>query len=399
MIMNLKEKTSVMAGLYGNALEWYDFLLYASFAPIFAEIFFPAHVGFVSLIATYSVFAIGFLVRPIGGALLGHYADEVGRRKALILSVTIMTSATACIAFLPHFQQIGIMAPILFTALRVVQGLAVGGELPSSTTFLVEHMFANRRGFAGSLVLSTAFLGIFAGSLTASLLSAVSSNDFLSNWAWRIAYLLGGVLGLLGIYLRYISVEPTTFLKTKISEEIPAKIVFTKYKKPLFLAIVLTSIMALGNYVLIAYATTILVKTEGMKLHDALVINFIALMVLTLLIPLFGFISDFLGRKPILLLGLFGLLFSAFPIFWCLMSGQWMTSLLSEILLAVVLAPINATVPTIITEMFPTSVRASGTSIGYNIGQANIYKKVIKRIFLLFNKDVHHEQHDKFFWK
>lgn len=369
--MKKKEKISVIAGLYGNALEWYDFLLYASFAPLFAEIFFPTKLSsFASLMATYSVFAVSFLMRPIGGAVLGHIADHIGRRKALILSVSVMTLSTACIGFLPAFHSVGIIAPILFTLLRMIQGLAVGGELPGSATFLIEHMFAHRRGFAGSLVLSTAFLGIFVGSLTASLLSASSSPDFLSTWGWRLAYLFGAVLGLFGIYLRTKSFESPAFSHAKPTAELPAKLVFVRYPKYLLLAITFTSIMALANYVLIAYVSTFLVKSEGMSLHNALVINFIAIFVLTLLIPLLGLLSDVVGRRPVFLYGLGSLLLATFPIFWLLMSGHWYPILFGEILLAIVLAPINATVPTIIAEMFPTAVRASGTSIGYNIGQA-----------------------------
>ncbi|HBD9373571.1 TPA: MFS transporter [Legionella pneumophila] len=368
--MKQNTKHSIIAGLYGNALEWYDFLLYASFAPVFAEIFFPSKIHFVSLIATFSLFAIGFIMRPIGGLLLGHYADHVGRRKALILSMSVMTISTALIAVLPDFNSWGIIAPILFSVLRLIQGLAVGGELPGSTTYLIEHMFQNRRGLAGSLVLSSAFLGIFIGALTASLFSTLFTGDSLLNWGWRYAYLLGGILGILGIYLRIKSVESPTFLKDKHTTELPAKVVFTRFKQQLFLSVIITSILAMANYVLIAYVTTFLVKSEYFLLKDALLINLIALALLTVLIPLMGFLSDVVGRKPIFLIGLFSLCILIFPFFWLLLSGSWWKALCCELLLAIVLAPINATVPTIIAEMFPTSVRASGISISYNIGQA-----------------------------
>ncbi|APF02307.1 TPA: MFS transporter [Legionella pneumophila] len=368
--MKQNTKHSIIAGLYGNALEWYDFLLYASFAPVFAEIFFPSKIHFVSLIATFSLFAIGFIMRPIGGLLLGHYADHVGRRKALILSMSVMTISTALIAVLPDFNSWGIIAPILFSVLRLIQGLAVGGELPGSTTYLIEHMFQNRRGLAGSLVLSSAFLGIFIGALTASIFSTLFTGDSLLNWGWRYAYLLGGILGILGIYLRIKSVESPTFLKDKHTTELPAKVVFTRFKQQLFLSVIITSILAMANYVLIAYVTTFLVKSEYFLLKDALLINLIALALLTVLIPLMGFLSDVVGRKPIFLIGLFSLCILIFPFFWLLLSGSWWKALCCELLLAIVLAPINATVPTIIAEMFPTSVRASGISISYNIGQA-----------------------------
>lgn len=368
--MNRKEWLSISAGLYGNALEWYDFLLYASFAPLFSKIFFPSQIPFISLMATFSVFAIGFIMRPIGGAILAHYADYAGRRKALILSMIIMTSSTTAIAFLPGFYTAGIAAPILFTLLRLLQGMAVGGELPGSTAFLIEHMDDHRRGLAGSLILSTAFLGIFAGSLTASLLSNTFSDSYLLYWGWRYAYLFGGILGIFGIILRIKSLESAAFLAAEVIHELPAKRVFTQYKFSLMMAIIFTSLMAIGNYILIAYVTTFLVKTEAFLLADALVINLFALMTLTLLIPLMGYCSDIFGRKPVLMSGIIGMMVFIFPCFWLFMSGNWWYVLLGQLMLSFILAPLNATIPTIIAELFPTSVRASGISIGYNLGQA-----------------------------
>lgn len=368
--MNKNEKYSIIAGLYGNTLEWYDFILYASFAPIFAEIFFPSTVHFISLLATFSLFAIGFIMRPIGGLIIGHYADYFGRRKALILSMTIMTLSTTLIAFIPDYNTIGVAAPVLFSILRLVQGLAVGGELPGSATYLIEHMFDHRRGLAGSLVLSSVFFGIFSGALIAALFSSIYSGEVLLNWGWRYTYLLGGILGILGILLRLKSSESPSFLKRDHTIEIPAKLIMTQFKKPLFLSVLITSIMALANYMLIAYVTTFLVRYQGFVLHDALLINLLSLLMLTLLIPVMGFISDLIGRKPVYLLGLLLLIACIFPIFWLLLSKNWWNVFWCEVLLAIVLAPINATVPTMLAEMFPTSVRASGISIGYNIAQA-----------------------------
>lgn len=368
--MENSKRKSIFAGLYGNTLEWFDFLLYANFTPLFAQLFFPSKGYFVSLLLTFGVFSVGFFMRPLGGVLLGHYADHIGRRKTLILSMSIMTFSTACIALVPDFNSIGILSPLLFVFFRLIQGIAVGGELPGSTTFLIEHMADHRRGFAGSLVLSTAFLGIFLGSLTASLLSVLLTEETLRTWGWRLAYLIGAALGLIGIYLRLTSVEPAAFLQTKHATELPAKIVFRVHRRKLLFAILFTSILAMSNYLLIAYITSFLVKSEGFLLKDALVANFIALLVLTALIPLMGLLSDYVGRKPIFLSGALGIFIFIYPLFILFLSGNWWHILAGEIVLAIILAPLNATVPTILAEMFPTAVRASGVSIGYNIGQA-----------------------------
>ena len=368
--MNQKERNSIIAGLYGNALEWYDFILYASFAPVFAEIFFPSDIHFISLLATFSLFAIGFIMRPFGGVLIGHYADHYGRRKALILSMSIMSLSTTLIAFVPDYNALGLAAPIIFSILRLIQGLAVGGELPGSTTYLIEHMFEHKRGLAGSLVLSSAFLGIFLGALIASVFTSLYSGTSLLRSGWRYTYLLGGVLGIFGIYLRLKSTESPTFQKKIHSQDIPIKILCTQYKMQLFKAVMITSILAMFNYLLIAYVTTFLVKYQGFRLHDALLINLLALLSLTLFIPIMGYISDVIGRKPVYLCGLIILLLYIVPFFLLLLSKNWWHVLYCELLLALILAPINATVPTMLAEMFPTSIRASGISTGYNIGQA-----------------------------
>ncbi|MGL5741788.1 MAG: MFS transporter [Legionella sp.] len=218
-------------------------------------------------------------------------------------------------------------------------------------------------------MLSTAFLGILMGSFTASSLSVLFTEDILRSWGWRLAYLLGALLGLIGIYLRGTSVEPSTFLKSNHSKEFPAKIVLFVYKRQL-LSILFTSILAMSNYLLIAYITSFLVKSEGFLLKDELIINFIALSILTVLIPFMGLLSDYLGRKPIFLLSAISLFIFIYPIFILLLSGNWWHVLIGEVVLALILAPMNATVPTILAEMFPTAIRASGVSIGYNIGQA-----------------------------
>lgn len=368
--MKKNDKRSIIAGLYGNALEWYDFLLYASFAPLFSKLFFDSTSSFVSLLATFGVFAIGFLMRPLGGAILGYIADKNGRRIALILSVSLMTSSTFLIAFIPSSAQVGFVAPILFTFLRLIQGIAVGGELPGSATYIIEHMFEGRRGLAGSLVLSTAFLGIFFGSLVSSILSIIFPYAFLLEWGWRGAYLLGGLLGVYGIYLRYLSVESPSFLSQNKSTSKKYTSLVAENKKSLVLSIVFTSILAMSNYVLIAYVTTFLIHHMKYDYDDALMINFMALFTLTFLIPFMGHLSDKVGRKPVFIIGLVCNLLFVFPLFYLLSSGNWYLALIGQLTYAVILSPINATVPTINAELFQTDFRASGSSIGYNLGQA-----------------------------
>lgn len=360
---------SVVAGLFGNALEWYDFLLYASFAPLFAKLFFVATSPFIATLLTFSVFAIGFIVRPLGGMLIGHYADIYGRRYALILSVSIMTASTICIGFLPTTETIGIAAPILFTLCRMVQGIAVGGELPSSATYLIEHMFPTRRGFAGSLVLSTAFLGIMAGAVVAAMLSRSLDLSALSSWGWRVAYWLGGLLGLLGIYLRVYAHESPEFAASS-SLKLPVAALFSHHTKAVLVASSLTSLMALGNYLVVAFIPSFLVNYTDLAIDDALLINMISLCCLTIFIPLFGLLSDTIGTRRLYIMAALALVVCTYPIFYLINSGVWIQVVTAEIVLCLLLAPLNATVPSLLIALFPANVRTSGVSLGYNVGQA-----------------------------
>ena len=179
----MKLKMTTMAGVFGNALEWFDFILYAYFAPIFSLIFFPTKDQFVSLILTFGVFASGFFVRPLGGFLIGYWGDCYGRKKALIFTIVLMNCSTIAIAFLPTYAQAGIIAPILLTIIRLSQGFAVSGELNSSTSFLIEHSGENHRGFYGSLAMCSGFSGVLLGSTVATIITTILPHKYLISWS------------------------------------------------------------------------------------------------------------------------------------------------------------------------------------------------------------------------
>lgn len=363
-------RLSILAGLFGNSLEWFDFILYAYFAPIFSILFFPSSNPYLSLLSTFGVFATGFFIRPVGGLILGRYGDNFGRRKALIASVTIMTLATLLIALLPTFSQVGIWAPIFLILLRLIQGIAVGGELTGSATYLIEHADINRRGFIGSLILSTAFMGMLVGSAATTTIGAVMTKPLLVSMGWRLAYLLGGLLGVFGIYLRFKSQETPQFLLVEKELPVSMRTLFMSHYKQLILGLIFTCVMAVGNYILIGYMTTYLVRFRHFSFEEAMIINFLSLLLLTILIPIFGSLSDKKGRKFVFWIGIVSLLIFAFPIFSAISNGNFYQAMFGELLLGFTLAPLNAVIPTVIVEMFPTNLRVTGSSIAYNIGQA-----------------------------
>lgn len=367
----MSSKKTFLAGLFGNTLEWYDFILYANFAPLIASLFFPAKNPLISLLITFAVFATGFLARPFGAILFGTIGDHLGRRKALIISMCVMSIPTCLIGILPTYATVGMLAPILLTLLRIVQGIAVSGELNSATTYLIEHVAPMRRGFAGSLVMCTAFVGILTGAAIATATTFSLSQTQLHNWGWRVPFLLGGILGIIGIFIRMQSKESPKFLEKKETVKVSSlRQIFCHYPKELILTIFVTCIMAVGNYVIIAYVVTMLDKLEGFSLQDANTINLISMLFFVILIPIMGSLSDSIGRKPVFKMGLIGSIILSLPIFWLLTQHHFGLALLGDLLLCLTLAPIAGLIPTLIAELFPTHVRNTGTTLGYNIALA-----------------------------
>ncbi len=256
-IVAFNNKKMLIAGLFGNALEWYDFILYANFAAIIAHLYFPNEKPVTALLLTFAVFAIGFLVRPLGAVLFGYIGDHLGRHVALITSICLMSLPTLLIGLIPTYASIGLWAPVLLLLLRICQGLAVSGELNAATTFLVEHAASNKRGLAGSLVMGSAFFGMLIGAALSTGLTEWLTPVALIDWGWRAMFILGGLTGLIGLVLRLKLPEPACFEKQQvIAKKMPLWYVFKHYPKKLILVIALTSIMAVGNYIFVAYIVT-----------------------------------------------------------------------------------------------------------------------------------------------
>lgn len=370
-----KQKSIVIAGIFGNALEWYDFTVYAFFVPVLAKLFFPAENSFISLLQTFGVFAIGFLIRPVGAVLFGYLGDHIGRRKALILSIMLMSVPTFLLGLLPVYQQVGVLAPILLTALRLLQGLAVSGELTTATSFLVEHAPPHRRGFAGSLAMCSAFIGIALSSAIASLVTELVDDQQLYAWGFRIPFLIGGFIGVIGLMIRLKTIEPEIYQRIqegKVSESLPSlwSHLSSLNYGTIIIGILITAIMAIGNYFLIAYFNTFLVESQHFPLRQAMLINFLSLLWMTLLMPTMGILSDYLGRKMVLGAGIVGFILLSYPIFLLLTASNIWLVFCGELLFATTLAPISGVIPTTLAELFDTYHRNTGLSISYNFSLA-----------------------------
>lgn len=366
-------KKVIGIGIIGNVLEWYDLTIYGYFSAVLAKLFFPNDNFAISLLYTFSVFAISFLIRPLGALLFGLLGDRLGRKKALFFSLMLICIPTTLMGLIPTYQQIGVFAPILLILLRVLQGLSIGGEFSSSILFLTENAPKNRKGFLGSFVFFGAGIGWLLGSLVCALTNHYFSEQTLHEWGWRVPFLFGSLTGIFGLYLRSYAKETDEFIqleKTKGVSKSPLKELYASSKQPLFITVGLGALSAIGGYLIYAYIPTYLNQVVKMPLKDALFLNTISLAAFTSLVPIAGRISDQVGKKNLFLVSSLGILLLAVPIFYLLQMGSYFVTLLALLTFAPLMALFQAPYPAAMHELFPTSIRASAVAIGYNIATA-----------------------------
>jgi MHS family proline/betaine transporter-like MFS transporter len=367
------KKRTLLAGAVGNVLEWYDFALYGYFAPVFASLFFPSDSPALSLISAFGVFAIGFLARPLGAMLFGYWGDTLGRRNALAWAILLMAVPTCLVGLLPTYETIGVVAPIALTLCRFLQGLSVGGEFTGSATFLVEHAPASRRGYVGSWAGFSAQIGALLGSGVGAVLAANLADDTLHQWGWRIPFMMGGLIAVVGWYVRTGVPESPAFETIRQAGGLaasPIRDVFMTQRLAVAKLAGLVWLHGVAFYLLYVYLTTYLTTVTQVPLATVLALNTGCMLLLALLIPLMGAWSDRIGQIPLLMTGAAGIALLAYPCFLWLTSNHLPRMIAAQVLLTLLVAcymgPFFATV----TELFPTSQRYTGLSVGYNIGAA-----------------------------
>ncbi|MCF6759293.1 MFS transporter [Pseudomonas fragi] len=367
-----KEKTtssrikSIFSGSVGNMVEWYDWYVYAAFSLYFAKAFFPKGDTTAQLLNTAAIFAVGFLMRPIGGWLMGLYADRKGRKAALMASVLLMCFGSLVIALSPGYETIGVWAPVLLVFARLLQGLSVGGEYGTSATYLSEMATKERRGFFSSFQYVTLISGQLIALGVLIVLQQTLTEEQLYSWGWRVPFVIGALCAVVALYLRRGMEETESFKKTRVKPKESAMRTLLRHPKELMTVVGLTMGGTLAFYTYTTYMQKYLVNTVGMSISDSTTISAATLFLFMCIQPLVGALSDKIGRRPILIaFGILGTLFTV-PILTTLhtITTWWGAFFLIMAALIIVsgYTSINAVVKA---ELFPTEIRALGVGLPY----------------------------------
>jgi MFS family permease len=360
----------VVAAVIGNALEWYDFLVFGFFTVIIARLFFPSDSQYASLLLTTATFGVGFFMRPVGGILLGIYADRRGRKAALLLVIALMTIAIAMIAFAPTYAAIGVGAPLIIVLARLLQGFSAGGEFASATAFLTESAPAQQRGFYGSWQMVGQGVAVLIGAILGTVLTRSLTPEALDGWGWRIPFLFGLIIGPLGLYIRRNLDETSAFLQSRRSPagEQSSGSLLASHVKELLACLGMVVSGTISFYVILIYIPTFARTQLHLPLDQAFLAQSIGLACEVVVIPIFGALSDRIGRKPVMTAALVLDLLVTYPLFsWVSASPSFGALLTMQIILCSLFGVFNGPISTALAEQFPTRVRSTALAISYNI--------------------------------
>jgi len=366
----VKKHRNIMACIIGNALEWYEFSLFAYLSPVIAALFFPSNDPITSLLDTLLVFAAGFIARPLGSIVLGHVGEKAGRAKILKFTILLMSISSILNGCIPTYEQIGVLAPILLIGCRLLQGFCIGGEFAGSMVYLCESAPARHRAMISSMTNNGSNIGVLIAIAACTTLSQFISNEELTAYGWRVLFMSGGVLGIVGLWLRRDLSESSTFheLQLNIKERyLPVKYVFTHQRKRMLHIVLLLFISACGSYTLMGYLSTYLHQFLGLPLSTAFQLQTLFIVLSLFLTTIFAYISDQIGRKKILIFSITGYLLLTIPTFWLL---QWTPTWWVLLPLVIFYSAEQAVTPVVMVELFSGKGRYTGISMAYNICMA-----------------------------
>ncbi|MEA5122016.1 MAG: MFS transporter [Propionibacterium sp.] len=365
----------VFGGAAGVFVEFFDYGIYGFLATTIAAVFFPPDAPTAGLIMTWGIFALTFLVRPLGGLFIGAFADRAGRRAALVLSLTMMTIATGGIGLLPGYAKVGILAPILLLVFRLIQGFSAGGEVASAYSFVAENAPSHSRGFFTSLPQFGSYTAMLLGTSIGVALAELLPDGALVAWAWRVPFFVAIPLGFIGYWIRRSLQDTMAYLKAKQEGETTSNPIAETVKdgstmKLVFFAIALVLLNSSGYYVLFNYMPSYLNRELHFTVGQGLTVTAVAVVVMLIGIPTMGHLSDKLGRRTVLLISAIGCAILAIPSYKLMAHGSVGLAILGAVMMAAFFCGHAGVINVALAEMFPTRVRGTAYSLGYNISTA-----------------------------
>lgn len=366
-------KRSIVAGAIGNMLEWYDFAVFGFFAAAIGGQFFPSDDRIAALLNTFAVFAVGYLARPLGGVLFGYFGDRIGRKRALQVSIIAMAVPTSLIAVLPTHAEIGVWAAVLLALLRLAQGFSVGGELIGSICYLFELAPRGRRGFYGSFTVFSTVGGMLLGSAVATALNALLEPEAIAAWGWRLPFLGGIVLGLVGWNLRRRLHETPEFEAIEEAGRTVAHPEFRALRQmpvEIFQIGAMVLLLGVGIYTLFIWMPTYLTHIVTPPVPHALVVNTTAMVLMIALMPAAGVLSDRLGYKTVLVAAMLATAIVVYPLFVWIDGASVTAMVVAMAVFAVLSGFLQGATPVALAAQFPVEIRFSAMALGYNVSMA-----------------------------
>lgn len=368
----MSKKRIISSAIIGNIVEYYDFGIYAVFAEIIGRIFFPNFNGYIQLIFSFAIFAIGFFIRPLGGVVFGHIGDIFGRKLALTISIIGMGMSTLCIGIMPSYDQIGVLAPILLTIIRMFQGLCIGGEGAGSAIFIIEHFEEERVGLIGSIIMASNITGTLL-----ALIIGISIDHFIiiDDFTWRYGFLLGGIMGFIGLYMRKKTTETPVFEEMKLKRKItkfPIMVVLKEKWQNILIIASFASVATSSTYMLRGFFIVYLTEIINLPKNDSLYIVAFALTTVIISLPFFGYLADKIGYKKYIYSVIFIFIILVLPIFSKITNNfdNIKSIYFSIFLLGILVASIVAPYYPFAIKFFNPELRYSGIALSWNMGNA-----------------------------
>ena len=360
----------ILPGIVGNIFEWYEFSLYAYFATDISTQFFPHTAKSTALIETFAVFATGFITRPLGAMFFGHYGDKFGRKIMLNVCLILMAAATCIIGLIPTYNSIGMMSVIVLLICRMVQGFALGGEYSGSVVYLIELADPNRKGFFGAMALSGVYTGLILGSLVSAITVHLAKDNTYHEYAWRLPFLLGIFLAILGIYIRRHMPETKEFSQALQEQQLVGNPTLTILKTCPFRVlqgIAVNLMPAVASYIVLSYLPTHIVEHTRFQLDYALFINSLTMLLVLFVIAAVGYYSDKIGRKVFLLAGTILAFLGAYPLFVLTSSNSLWIIFCAQTTLLLLASLTESVIPATLSRLFPVHLRYTGVAISLNV--------------------------------